>query len=243
MGRRFFDTPGLDDTKLRIPEAEAITNALKKKGTYRLFFIMVFQNGRMRSEDITTMKLVLGAAKSEIKNDSFGIIVNQLSEGEFQLMEKDREKNLKDIQESLFTDKELPSTSHIFFNRRSQDLADASDVVTQLPRETRAFIDGIKGVEVAEEKVNTINAANWENMLKTEHELKAAAEDAQRRIAEMTKKAKEDQRIAADLLQEQRKTLSAEAAREMEENLRKMKEESDKFEGGTRRECNEDEKD
>lgn len=58
-GITFMDTPGLADIKLRKAAAQAITKALKKNGTYQIFFVVTLEAGRVRAQDLTTIRLVL----------------------------------------------------------------------------------------------------------------------------------------------------------------------------------------
>ena len=75
-GINYLDTPGLSDIRLRKQAAAAITGALKKGGTYQVFFVITLEAGRIRPEDMTTIKLTLESA-TDIKH--FSIIINKLS--------------------------------------------------------------------------------------------------------------------------------------------------------------------
>ena len=75
-GIKYLDTPGLSDIKLRKQAAAAITEALKQGGTYQVFFVITLEAGRIRPEDMTTIKLTLESA-TDIKH--FSIIINKLS--------------------------------------------------------------------------------------------------------------------------------------------------------------------
>lgn len=77
-GVTYLDTPGLADVKLRQEAARAITTALRKSGTYQIFFVITLQAGRIRPEDMATIKLVLESC-SDIK--CYSIIINKLSKG------------------------------------------------------------------------------------------------------------------------------------------------------------------
>lgn len=57
-----MDTPGLADIKLRKQAAKAITEALKRDGNYQIFFVITLEAGRIRPEDMATIKLVLESA-------------------------------------------------------------------------------------------------------------------------------------------------------------------------------------
>ena len=75
-GITYLDTPGLADVKIREKAAKEITRALKLGGVYQVFFVFTLESGRVRPEDVTTIKLVLESAP-DIKR--FSLIINKLS--------------------------------------------------------------------------------------------------------------------------------------------------------------------
>ena len=75
-GRKFIDTPGIADDTYRKQAGEAITTAFQKGGPHKIIFFVQTESGRIVSQDITTMKLVLDAAP-EIGR-KYGIIINQV---------------------------------------------------------------------------------------------------------------------------------------------------------------------
>lgn len=54
-GKQYFDTPGLEDIKLREQAAREIETALKKDGSYRLFFVITLESLRVKPADVTTI--------------------------------------------------------------------------------------------------------------------------------------------------------------------------------------------
>ena len=85
-----MDTPGLADFKMRRTAAGAITEALKQNGCFQIFFVVILTAGRLRSEDLTTIWLVLLNAP-DIK--SFSIIINKVSKAEYACLQSDKEKS------------------------------------------------------------------------------------------------------------------------------------------------------
>ena len=51
----YMDTPGLADVQLRKAAAKAITEALKKNGIYKIFFVITLEAGRVRPVDLATI--------------------------------------------------------------------------------------------------------------------------------------------------------------------------------------------
>ena len=91
-GITYLDTPGLADFNLREQAAEAITLALKQGGTYQIFFVITLEAGRLRPEDVTTMKLVLDSA-TDIEH--FSLIINKLSKNAHQILFDNNFKELR----------------------------------------------------------------------------------------------------------------------------------------------------
>ena len=76
----YLDTPDLFDSKVQQTAAKKITNALKQKGSFQVFFVVTMESGKIRSIDLTTMWLVLMNAL-DIK--FFGVIINKLSKKDY----------------------------------------------------------------------------------------------------------------------------------------------------------------
>ena len=72
----FYDTPGLADDTYRQAAGEAIRDALREGGPFKLLFFVMTEAGRVVRQDITTLRLVLDAAP-EIGNN-YGIIINKV---------------------------------------------------------------------------------------------------------------------------------------------------------------------
>ena len=74
----FYDTPGLaDDDTYQQQAAEAIRDALREGGPFKLLFFIRLEAGRVLEREYTAMKLVLDATP-EVKNN-YGIVINHVS--------------------------------------------------------------------------------------------------------------------------------------------------------------------
>ena len=128
-GVTYLDTPGLADVKLRQEAARAITTALRKSGTYQIFFVITLQAGRIRPEDMATIKLVLESC-SDIK--CYSIIINKLSKGAYDCLIKDNGEKLKilglQINEQIRR-VDYPPTVLLLKNR--EELNDTDDVLVK----------------------------------------------------------------------------------------------------------------
>ena len=73
---RFFDTPGLADDTYREAAGQAISEALRKGGPFKVLFFIMTESGRVVKQDVTTLRLVLDACP-ELGNN-YGIVINKL---------------------------------------------------------------------------------------------------------------------------------------------------------------------
>lgn len=122
-----MDTPGLADIKLRKQAAKAITEALKRDGNYQIFFVLTLEAGRIRPEDMTTIKLALESA-SDIKR--YSIIINKLSKVALDCLIKDNAEQLTILVAEMieqFNCKKDPPT--VVLLKLQFDLHDAEDKV------------------------------------------------------------------------------------------------------------------
>ena len=157
----YLDTPGLADIKMRQDVARAITEALRKKGEYQIFFVVTLSAGRFRPEDLTTIWLVvLNTQNITVVN----IIINKLSKAEYQSLKK------KDgmVESSLIAPLEMMgmrTKCNVFLLLHDEKLADADDTYAQYPELDEfvkdaswvhvdpSFVDDIPGDEKSFEKL------------------------------------------------------------------------------------------
>ena len=112
------------DEELRIAAGKAISDGLRKGGTFKVLFFVTQETGRVNQQDATTLRLVLEAAP-EIGMD-YGIIVNKVSQGI--LKKLIGRKN--DFINTLFAG--IPKGkrcvySNIFFLEKKRELEDEED--------------------------------------------------------------------------------------------------------------------
>ncbi|KAG3115749.1 hypothetical protein PI124_g8347 [Phytophthora idaei] len=84
---QYMDTPGLADRNIQEKAAAAITEALRQSGTYKLFFMVRLENGRVVSDDLATIEIVLSSI--ELDEIPFAVIVNNVKKRQYtNMMEK-----------------------------------------------------------------------------------------------------------------------------------------------------------
>ena len=85
----FYDTPGLADPdhSQRSVAAKAIRDALREGGEFKILFFVLTEAGRVVTQDVAAMKLVLDAAP-ELGN-RYGIVINQLPHRVSQMLQNE----------------------------------------------------------------------------------------------------------------------------------------------------------
>ena len=93
-GITYLDTPGLSDVSMREIAGKAISKALRKNGRYQIFFVITLEAGRIRPEDMATIKIVLDSAP-DIKY--YSIVINKLSNLAYNYLTKENCIKLKTL--------------------------------------------------------------------------------------------------------------------------------------------------
>lgn len=168
----YMDTPGLADEQLRREAAKAIAEALKAGGEYKVCFVLLSTQGRVRPDDKSTMKLVLNAVPE--LGENFGILLNQCSRKFMQGMQEPGDKLDKFIS-YLFSGMDR-RTSKIWSAPVIEDLQDEDDAVAEIPFHVRQFIDSLPTVQLTEGKAKGIDHDGYDRMTKAMEAMQRAME-------------------------------------------------------------------
>lgn len=174
LGTRYMDTPGLSDITLRKEAAKAIEGALSTGGDFQIIFVLTTSSGRVLPDDLLTMKLVLEAA-NQIPQNCYSIMINKCSK-KF-LKDMDRPHFISLINRSL-EERECPTTNHIHFAPKMEDLEDEDNKLVDLPHETLDFLQKAPRLIVDGGKVQTINADSFDEIKEAMAEEQAQREKA-----------------------------------------------------------------
>lgn len=85
-GKRYSDTPGLNDPIKKQAAADAIANAIFLGGAIKLLFVITLEAGRVRASNLATIQIVLEAlvARGVTVARRFSVIVNKMSPKELE---------------------------------------------------------------------------------------------------------------------------------------------------------------
>ena len=158
----YLDTPGLADIELRETAAKAITEALRKNGRYQIFFVVTLESGRVRPQDVATIKLVLENAKDIT---SFSLIINKLTKKmRNKILENDRK-----LQKELVTKISLGCGSDlvpcgVLLLLRNDDLDDTDNTFAVM-KDLNKFVKEASDVEVKPSNVQNIPAEDYDKIV------------------------------------------------------------------------------
>lgn len=131
-----------------------------KANSLKIFFVVTLESGRVKPDDVTTMELVLKAAR-QIKTNTFSIIINKMSKGVAQMLE-DEEKR-EELAVCLAPPSIGITTNSIFYVPLNPTLEDKTDEWSPLDPEVLDFIS--KAPAVLIEKVKDLRADTYEDVL------------------------------------------------------------------------------
>lgn len=214
-GLKFGDTPGLSDIKLAEEASKAITQALltaaKENANVKIFFVVTVESGRIRTDDLYTIKQVMGSITlpdgSKPGPNNYGLIINKcdfLDRPDFQ------SQGLRILMNEVAQPESPTSvpftTVCLKFLPQIPEMANASNKMLKLP-ELMEFVLTFPGIEIA--RADKIDVSDLEE------KLRKAKEDNAREMANLEKKLKEGHKSEMDVLQQNMNSIK----RDMQEKL------------------------
>lgn len=131
-GKRYSDTPGLDDQEMWREAAVAIEGAFHLGGIVRLVFVLTLESGRLRGSNLVTMRVVLDtlAAKGFCVNGSFSAIINKMTPAEMDQWNDPARSGHARLQRHMGSAHSLGPLLYLPLDRRIQDVSNG-----ELPHE------------------------------------------------------------------------------------------------------------
>jgi len=226
-GIELDDTPGLSCTRHREAAATAIKEALDQGGPTQMLFVVKEDDGRVRTSDVTTLKMILEAC-TELEN-KYGILVNQVEREVMRKLEDPANRAL--FEASLFDAIPDRVTAWVCYVEKNADLKSKDDILLPadehinglldgMPVNVKAFVANLPKIDLSPGMCGDIPHDSFEDLQKRDEdrqeEIKQLREDAERGDAEA--KVELEQTIAAC------DAAMAEQRAEHEEALAKAKE-------------------
>jgi hypothetical protein len=172
----YMDTPGLADKKIEKEAAEAIRDALRKTGSYRIFFMVRSESGRISCEDLTTIHRVISIIKKDKDDLQFSVIVNKVKpkiyKSMFDVTYKDYDQQMLNSLVQLIRVGEHKS-SHIYFMPVVDELDDENDAVADLPEDFRQFVEDAPRVKIDNKEMISDISTHEEELQRLRNEMDA----------------------------------------------------------------------
>lgn len=206
--KKYIDTPGLADIKLREQAAKEIEKALKENNNYKIIFVATLESGKIREADLVTINTVCNAIKTPFE---YGIIFNKVTKRVVDAIGENGE-NLKSFLDPLH---KQPSSTIVI--KKDEDMEDAKDVYLPHNSENRnkliLFITSLTANMIKPIQVQTIDVRAYEEKV-IEMEVK---------VSEMLEKLRIQQEETERLRQENERLRQLEFQRQQEaERLRQV---------------------
>jgi len=126
----------------------------------KFFFICTLESGRVKPDDVTTIRLILDSIKIPF---TYGIIINKvLKETKIKLLENNG-KNLVKVLACLNDEKY--STTHVYINEYYSELHDKNDKLIQMNNDFYDFIRKLPSMIIQNEDVMAINVQDYNGIL------------------------------------------------------------------------------
>ncbi len=159
----YIDTPGLSDLKQRKEAAKAVGEALKKDKSYKVFFVLTLEAGRLRPDDFATINAICESITVPFE---YGIIINKVSN---EVSEEIKAKGgigvaLKPYLDILLN-KKVSSKNLLIIKKDNQmdDVKNARLTDSSERKKLINFISEIKANKITPNKVKEIDINNYES--------------------------------------------------------------------------------
>ena len=158
-GIHYGDTPGLSDISKRKQAASEIKKALTKTGTYKLIFIIVLDSGRIRSDDLATMKVVLESI--EDSSVPYAIVVNKAQE---RVVKDFNDEGIKKMLLTMLNENLPNKTDQIFCHPEIDELKNKDDFVVKANPHFKEFLKGLKSKIILPKNVKPIRTEDFDQL-------------------------------------------------------------------------------
>jgi GTP-binding protein EngB required for normal cell division len=177
----YIDTPGLSDVEKREKAAEEIEEALKHNNNYKIVFVAVLEEGRIRADDLVTINTVCDALKGV--NFEYGLIFNKVTK-----------KTIQKINQSGLTQEALrrylkplsKQPSSVIILSKDDDIEGEDNMYFQSNDENRGkllrFLNDLKANMVEKVRVRKLDIKDFEEKME---QMEKRYQEAIREISEM----------------------------------------------------------
>lgn len=189
--RLYIDTPGLDDVVMREQAAKQIEEALKHNNNYKIVFVAMLDQGRIRPADLVTINIVCDTIKADFE---YGIVFNQISKKIIRQINEER------LEQYLTILHKKPSRTIVL--QRDEDLEGEKNGYFQGSDENRQklikFLDDLKAKRIEADDIKEIDVRGFDKRI---NEMETIYK---RRIAKLHKKSQKQAEEVKNLKRKQK---------------------------------------
>lgn len=158
-GVSYVDTPGLADMKMRNEAGIEIQKALKLGGSIKLVFVVTLESGRVRSQDVTAIRVVLSA--TGMRGLRYSVIINKLA-GDVLGVMSNRGSEYDDVVGVLGISGYAPSHVHLLPQR--QELMEQANAFVDFGQEFRDFFVEARDAFIEPSMVMRLDLREFDNL-------------------------------------------------------------------------------
>jgi len=199
-GFRFADTPGLSDVMTCVEAGKHITKAFEnaqESGRYvMIVFVLVPLRGRIRPEDLCTIRNVMDAVTIEERKDEkdnlYNIVMNQC---DFMKVERLKEEGMQQFRAYFCSESPaVPyTTSLMHFIPIIEKLDGAENTTQEMPELTKFLMRCSMG------KIKKVNEIKVDNLQEQLDDMKEAQKETEKQVADLLEDNDRLQQIVEDL--------------------------------------------
>lgn len=157
-GKRYSDTPGMDDEIMKKNAAAAIAAAILMGGKVKLVFVLTLESGRVRASNLATVRVVLNALhdKNIATDGHFSVLFNKITDGEHNVWEPHADEVMDMLRQQIGL---LSSPDRVLFIREERAIVDSPNARLPDASATRLneFVSSMKSISVAPGTVIKVN--------------------------------------------------------------------------------------
>jgi len=165
---RYVDIPGLadPDPKLRDAAAKVVTEGLKEDVNTKILFFVRTVQGRILSEDKVLMARVAEALGSNLQENKYGVIINQMKKKAYDAVTEDANKKNEWLAKlwvgMTIHGKPMPRTDFVCFNPEDEEMDGETNKVKPLPDHVLKFLDAFPAVVIKSAEVKLVDTKNFD---------------------------------------------------------------------------------
>jgi len=199
-GFRFADTPGLTDVTTCKKAGKQITKAFESARDCRRYvmivFVLIANGGRIRPEDLWTIRNVMDAVTIEGRQDEkdnlYSIIINNC---DFMRNERWAQQGMNQFK-AYFCKKSVAvpyTTSLLYFIPVIEELVGQENVTVEMPELTKFLMGSSYGI------IKKVDQINVDNVMKQIDDMKNSQKETEKQVAALLEDKKELEELVANL--------------------------------------------